>query len=151
MATSFYNAGRGFIEQMVKGIQSMIGKVLDTIGNVAKKVRDFLPFSPAKVGPLSDLNKLDFGGPIEDSINNALPRVQGAMTRMLKMPDIKPNMALAGSNTMLAKEFASIRENEQKIEVPVVVDGREIARATATHMGRELNKIVSTKTRASGR
>jgi phage-related protein len=150
MATSFYNAGRGFIEQMVKGIQSMIGKVLDTIGNVAKKVRDFLPFSPAKVGPLSDLNKLDFGGPIEDSINNALPRVQGAMTRMLKMPDIKPNMALAGSNTMLAKEFASIRENEQKIEVPVVVDGREIARATATHMGRELNKIAATKQRASG-
>jgi hypothetical protein len=55
---------------------------------LAKKARDFLPFSPAKTGPLSDLDKLDFGGPISDSINKAIPNVKGLLTDLVTLPAI---------------------------------------------------------------
>jgi len=90
IAESFYKAGKGFMDMLVKGIQSAVGKVLDTIGNVAGKVRNFLPFSPAKTGPLSDLDKLDFGGPISDSILKAIPKVNTLLSDMLNIPAIKP-------------------------------------------------------------
>ncbi|MFC5773687.1 phage tail protein [Ectobacillus antri] len=90
IGNSFYNAGRGFIDMMIQGIEGMIGKVTSTISKVAGKIRNFLPFSPAKVGPLSDLDKLDFGGPISDSITKGLPLVQGLLGDMLALPAISP-------------------------------------------------------------
>lgn len=89
IAETFYNAGKGFMDMLVKGINSAIGKVLSTIEKVAGKVRDFLPFSPAKEGPLSDLDHLDFGGPISDSIDKAIPKVQSLMGDMLNIPTLK--------------------------------------------------------------
>nr|WP_309101684.1 hypothetical protein [Fredinandcohnia onubensis] len=98
LKSTFYNAGRGLIEQMIKGITGMVSKVTSAVSGIAQKVRNFLPFSPAKIGPLSDLNKLDFGGPIKDSIRRAYRGVQSAMTRLLAIdsPEVQFN---AGVNT----------------------------------------------------
>ncbi|MES1053449.1 carbamoyl-phosphate synthase [Bacillus thuringiensis] len=90
--TTFFNAGKGLMDQMKKGIENMKDKVLDTMSNMAGKVRDFLPFSPAKTGPLSDLDHLDFGGPISDSIKLAFPKVQGLMNDLLDLPPIVSNV-----------------------------------------------------------
>src|SRR5690606_17573277 len=46
-------AGKNIIQGLINGIKSMIGSVGDAIGSIAGKIRDFLPFSPAKEGPLS--------------------------------------------------------------------------------------------------
>lgn len=89
---TFFNAGKGLMDQMKKGIENMKDKVLDTMSNIAGKVRDFLPFSPAKTGPLSDLDHLDFGGPISDSIKLAFPKVQGLMNDLLDLPPIVSNV-----------------------------------------------------------
>ncbi|MGH0601141.1 phage tail protein [Bacillus mycoides] len=89
---TFFNAGKGLMEQMKKGIENMKDKVLDTMSNIAGKVRDFLPFSPAKTGPLSDLDHLDFGGPISDSIKLAFPKVKGLMNDLLDLPPIVSNV-----------------------------------------------------------
>lgn len=86
LGSTFFNAGKGLIEMMAKGIESAASSVINTVKNLAGKVRDFLPFSPAKTGPLSDLDHLDFGGPISDSINGAIPQVQGLMSSLLAMP-----------------------------------------------------------------
>lgn len=56
----FYNAGRNIVNSIADGIRSAIGSVVDAIGSVVQKIRDHLPFSPAKEGPLRDLNRLDF-------------------------------------------------------------------------------------------
>lgn len=48
-----YEAGKSIIQGLINGIGSMIGSLRDTMSSVASSVRDFLPFSPAKVGPLS--------------------------------------------------------------------------------------------------
>src|SRR5690606_19997107 len=64
---------------------------------LAQRIRDFLPFSPAKTGPPSDLDKLDFGGPITDSIQRAIPQVQGWLNELLALPRAGINMNIAGN------------------------------------------------------
>ncbi|MDQ0273964.1 phage tail protein, partial [Cytobacillus purgationiresistens] len=63
LGASFFSAGQGLMDQIKNGIVNAANKVLSTVKDIAGKIRDFLPFSPAKVGPLSDLNKLDFASP----------------------------------------------------------------------------------------
>ncbi|WP_373786492.1 phage tail tape measure protein, partial [Jeotgalibaca porci] len=67
--SSFSSAGANIVGMIADGITGAIGKVTGAIGNVAAKIREFLPFSPAKQGALRDIHKLNFGGTIADSIN----------------------------------------------------------------------------------
>lgn len=53
LATSFYNAGRNLASSFARGIRDMIGAVADAASDIASAARDYLPFSPAKKGPLS--------------------------------------------------------------------------------------------------
>lgn len=93
LGSSFFNAGKGLITQISNGIKNAATGVLNTVKDLAGKIRDFLPFSPAKVGPLSDLNHLDFAGPIQSSIAGGMPKVQGAMSHLLRMPTLDTGMA----------------------------------------------------------
>jgi phage-related protein len=88
LGSTFFKAGVGLLEQMIKGIKSMVGKVTGAIKGVASKVRDFLPFSPAKDGPLSDIDKLNFHGPIVKSIKRGRDQVFSAMGSMLNPPEL---------------------------------------------------------------
>lgn len=98
LGESFKKAGKGLLDMMAAGISAAADKVIGTVKNLAGKVRDFLPFSPAKTGPLSDLDHLDFGGPISDSLVKAMPKVQSQMSALLKLPDIS-----ALNRTLVAK------------------------------------------------
>lgn len=53
LGSLLYNAGRNVIQGLINGIKSMFGAVGGAIGNIVGFIRDHLPFSPAKVGPLS--------------------------------------------------------------------------------------------------
>ena len=75
----FKDAGSNIVGSIADGITGAIKKVKDAINGVVGKIRDFLPFSPAKEGPLKDLNRLNFGGTIGDSIKNATRPVTRAM------------------------------------------------------------------------
>ncbi|HDT6579220.1 phage tail protein [Bacillus thuringiensis] len=55
--SSFLSAGKGLINAFVDGIKGTIGKAVDAVSEGMAKVRSYLPFSPAKKGPLSDLDK----------------------------------------------------------------------------------------------
>jgi hypothetical protein len=96
LGSTFLDAGKGLIEQMAKGIKNAAGKVLSEVKKIAQKARDFLPFSPAKTGPLSDIDKLNFGGPIADSIAKAKSLVRTSLGDMLTVPEIGFNPAVAG-------------------------------------------------------
>ncbi len=78
----FKNAGSNIVSSIADGITGAVRKVKDAISNVVGAVRDYLPFSPAKEGPLKDLNKLNFGGTISDSIYNARGAVTSAMSNL---------------------------------------------------------------------
>lgn len=88
MGTQFKNAGRKIVSMLADGIKSAASKVTNAASNLMGKVRDFLPFSPAKVGPLTDIDRLNFGGPIETSIEHAVPKVRGSLNSLLDIPDV---------------------------------------------------------------
>lgn len=84
----FLKAGKNIVTSIADGIKSAVGKVTGAISDVVSKVRDYLPFSPAKEGPLRDIHRLNFGGPIAQSIQRAMPKVQGMMAELLAIPDM---------------------------------------------------------------
>ena len=88
LGRSFFDAGKGLIQQMINGIKNMAAGVKNAVTNVVSSVRNLLPFSPAKEGPLSDLDKLDFGGPIATSIEADTKNIQHKMQSMLALPDM---------------------------------------------------------------
>lgn len=67
--SSFTNAGANIVNMIAEGIKGAVSKVTSAIGNVTSKIREFLPFSPAKKGALRDIHRLNFGGTIADSIH----------------------------------------------------------------------------------
>jgi len=68
---SFYNQGVALMDTMAAGIRARAGAVTAEIQKVAQQVRNMLPSSPAKTGPLSDIHRLKFGETIASSISAA--------------------------------------------------------------------------------
>jgi hypothetical protein len=66
-----YESGKAIIQSAIDGLSAMKGKILGVVDNIVGAVRDFWPFSPAKRGPLSDIHRMDFKGPIRTSIEKA--------------------------------------------------------------------------------
>lgn len=56
-ASTFLSAGKGLLDSFVSGIKSGISKAVGAVSEGMSKIRSFLPFSPAKKGALSDLDK----------------------------------------------------------------------------------------------
>jgi phage-related minor tail protein len=77
-----YDSGKAIIQSAIDGIVSMKDKILGKVEDIVGAVRDFWPFSPAKRGPLSDIHKMDFAGPIGDSINNAENPLEREMSKL---------------------------------------------------------------------
>lgn len=66
--SKFKTAGSNIVSNIASGISGAIGKVTSAIGNVTQRIRDHLPFSPAKRGALRDIMKTNVGGSIADTI-----------------------------------------------------------------------------------
>lgn len=56
-ATDFYKSGKGLLSSFTNGIISGFNDAIDAVWSGMKSIRQYLPFSPAKKGPLSDLDK----------------------------------------------------------------------------------------------
>lgn len=57
---NLFEAGRKIILSLWQGIKSVALKPVEAIKSITQKIRDFLPFSPAKEGPLKDIHKTGF-------------------------------------------------------------------------------------------
>jgi TP901 family phage tail tape measure protein len=93
--TKFFEAGKHIIDSIVGGIMNKVSKVGDTMKMVAQKIRNYLPFSPAKEGALRDIHKVKLIETIADSIrptalihawDNALGGLRGAMHKSTPIP-----------------------------------------------------------------
>lgn len=54
----FYQAGKNIVLTLWKGIKSVAMMPVEAMADIVKKVREYLPFSPAKRGSLKDLHKV---------------------------------------------------------------------------------------------
>jgi hypothetical protein len=59
-AKSMWKGGANLVKSIWDGMKSMAHKPVEAIQAIMQKVRRFLPFSPAKEGPLSDIHRLKF-------------------------------------------------------------------------------------------
>jgi hypothetical protein len=96
MAGKFYEAGKNIMSSIADGILSAALAPVDAIKGVVSSMRDYLPFSPAKVGPFKDLHKIKIAETIADSIKPA-PMVtaisdMAAMATSVIPPSLMPAM-----------------------------------------------------------
>lgn len=140
----FFNAGKNIVGSIADGIKAAVGKVTDAIGNVVSKVRDFLPFSPAKTGPLTDIDKLNFDGPIGDSIEDAIPDVQAKMNAMLEVPNLNPVMPGGVAAKQVDSQSGQMAELIKAVErlasrpASFQIDDIELVRAISDTMDTDL-------------
>lgn len=55
---NLFQAGAKIISTLVNGIKSMAASPVETLKKIVQKMRNLLPFSPAKEGPFRDLHKI---------------------------------------------------------------------------------------------
>lgn len=55
--SKFFSSGTALLGEFAKGVANGVKKAVDAVSSGMKKIRSFLPFSPAKKGALSDLDK----------------------------------------------------------------------------------------------
>lgn len=68
LGSKFFEAGKNIVKSIWQGIKSFANKPIEAIAGIVKKIRDFLPFSPAKIGPLKDLHRVKIMETIATSI-----------------------------------------------------------------------------------
>ncbi len=107
IAGQMFAAGAAIVQQLIAGITSQIGAAQGAIAQLAGSIRGALPFSPAKWGPLSDIDKTGYGlvstfakgiqpGPLMGALNSALMPMSSAMNQPLGMPQVGTGAATAG-------------------------------------------------------
>jgi hypothetical protein len=99
------DAGKKIIQGLIDGILSMIGAAGRAIGAVARRIRDALPFSPAKWGPLSgpgspDIAGRTLGAMLAAGIRRSLTEVSNATVQVASAAQTStlgaPGLAAAG-------------------------------------------------------
>lgn len=89
----FFNAGKNIVTSIAKGIENYAHLAIDKVKAMVQKIRNFLPFSPAKEGPLRDIHRIRLIETIADSIRpNALIEKMRLVTEAVFM--YKPQQAM---------------------------------------------------------
>ena len=85
-------AGQALINTFIEGIKAAAGKLIDTVGGVMSKVREFLPFSDAQTGPLSNLTASGraFPATLAQGVTAGAPALYSATDKMLGGLDLAP-------------------------------------------------------------
>lgn len=91
MYKSFKDSGGNIIVAIADGIKAAMHIPIELVKEMVTKIRRFLPFSPAKDGPLKDIHKIRLVETIAESIKptamiNAMRRTAGAAMNFLLNP-----------------------------------------------------------------
>ena len=127
---SLYNSGRNLITGFLNGIKSMASAPVEAIQDMAGRMRDLLPFSPAKEGPFSGSGWVDNSGmSIAESLadglvrgtRNAVSATQGLVGGI--SANISPGMASISSMDSGGGAGSMIENNINTININNDVDG----------------------------
>lgn len=139
------NWGRDLLQNFIDGIREKWDHLKQTVSSVAQTVKGYLHFSVPDVGPLKDFGSYapdmmdlyakgikDNTGKVEDTVADVSRRVSEAFTADVSynLPDISGYAADLSA--------AITATSSTSIIVPLSIDGREIARASAWYMNEQL-------------
>lgn len=137
-----YQAGAFIGVGLANGIASQIGAVRSAAASLAAAA-DAAIQAKARIGSPSKVTAKDgqwIGQGLVNGIESMYGSVQRAAYGLFNVPQLSdPQIAFAGLNSQLSSEYTYHHEAEYTINVPLSVDGREFARATATYTQDELD------------
>lgn len=157
---NLYDSGKAIIQSAIDGLNAMRGRILSVVENIVGAVRDFWPFSPAKRGPLSDIHRMDFGGPISDSIGKAKSLVMRSMSNLASvardsfLPE-RTNFAVetAGFTKLkydISSELNKDYDSDEKEQYAIIQIGGYEAKGIIKYFSDEQEKERIQKERAMG-
>ena len=145
------SAGRYIGMGLANGMASQLGRVRSVAAQLASAAERAIRakariHSPSKV---SQALGEYWGTGYALGISSMVRSVRKASERLVTVPTLAagPDLAYHGS---LEQDFDYYRNAQYTIQVPVTVDGREFARATATYTQEELNKRQTRDSRKRG-
>jgi len=132
-----FTAGKKIVESLWKGIESLAMKPVEAMKNIVQKIRNLLPFSPAKEGPLRDIHRIKLIETITASINPdpLFTRMKDIAIKVSQFaPPVGLRPALAGSTT--------ITVNIGPIQVSGT-EGSKVAQSIASDLEREIRRVLA--------
>lgn len=156
---NLFDIGKNIIQGLVDGIGSMVNAVADKISEVAGGIKDKITGALGIHSPsrwMRDMigKNMMLGWEIGIDKNARRPQLAMAGAVEAVLPNVTAERALAsrvdGTRTgQVINNSYSTTNNQSwndsvvyEFGIPVVVDGREIARATATYTQDELNRLA---------
>lgn len=95
----FFDAGKNIVKSIWEGIKAFANKPIEAISGIVKKIRNFLPFSPAKEGALRDIHRIRLVETIAENVKPA--PLQKAIKRVTSVAFGEMNAA--NGRTQLAR------------------------------------------------
>jgi len=134
-----FTAGKKLVESLWKGIESLAMKPVEAMKNIVQKIRNLLPFSPAKEGPLRDIHRIKFIETITASLNpdplfTRMKDIAIKMSQFALPSSMGLRPALAGPTT--------ITVNIGPIQVSGA-EGSKVAQSIASDLEREIRKVLA--------
>jgi hypothetical protein len=103
----FFDAGRNIVTSIWEGMKAMANKPVEAIKKIVGNIRRFLPFSPAKEGPLKDIHRIKLVETIAQSITaKPLLNAWGDVTSKLYGQMNRPVAAYSGGGSTTQIHFS---------------------------------------------
>lgn len=149
----FFNAGKNIVTSIADGIKEATRFVTDAISNVTQKIRDFLPFSPAKEGALRDIMDIQIAESIAQAIDkgkNVAVRSMANLTDALygEMPQVDIAGQVRNIHSQSQRQMNYDFQNEMTIsKQPAYIN----IRIGQTEFNAFVNDITNAQERKSAR
>lgn len=150
---SAFSAGSFISQGFAQGMLSMLGVIQSAASKMAAAA-DKAIRAKAKIHSPSKISTEDGKNYGQGWVNGILSTVKDAWAaaeKLVSMPTVAtPDLAMAYSGE-LSSDYDYYRQSEYTIEVPLSVDGKEFARATASYTQDELDKKQARNSRKHGK
>ena len=147
------NAGAMISRGFAAGMRSCLGQIRSAANEMVKAANKAIR-AKAKIKSPSRVTKAlggYYGEGYELGILGMVRDAKRAAEKLISVPTASvPTLAMAYEGG-LSSEYDYYRQNDYTIEVPLTVDGREVARATAKYSQEELNKRTTRDNRKKGK
>lgn len=148
-----YSAGANIGKGLANGMKSMLGTVRSIANQLVKEANRAIE-AKAKIGSPSKITTQYgkwYGEGYVNGIEAMTRKATEAAQNLVSFPAIgclNPSMSYGGE---LSADYSYSRNAEFVIEVPLAVDGKEFARATASYTEEEINKRNARNNRKRGK
>lgn len=126
---AFYDAGVNIVKSIWNGMKTMINRPVEAMAEMVKKMRDYLPFSPAKTGPFRDLHRVKImetiaGGIKPKPVLNAMHHSLGEISKTVSGGE-KPNKRSGGGGGIVFAPVIHLNGTATKEDARLIGDTLE--------------------------